>query len=303
MRIIRLMNRVFSAIHRHLSVLLIVILIIFNTGCTEEVAKAIIVRGYMEELVKRWAPIHTQDVDQDGEWSLSGRSDFITAVDFDGDWNTANNWENIPARFGYKAVAHGYYSIVLTETHAFIIYAFYHPRDWDTSGFKPGAHENDMEGLLEIIELPGRLGSDDFPYSEHGALKAIVTVYHCDFISYNNRELPETERYQQNDESIDGNIRFMSFSGVDHPRTAQEANGHGLKAWPDVQIEGDDGIVYYPTFGTASEPAGPNDRNAQYMLVDIFQEEGLWERDLCLFRNLLWRYARRERSPCTLEMG
>src|SRR6185312_6433201 len=62
--------------------------------------------------------------------------------------------------------------------------------------------------------------------------------------------------------------------GLSHPVTAQEARGHGLKAWPQYAINGD-GIVYYPA--TSGEvPSGNDDRDVRYQLVDIFAPGGLW---------------------------
>jgi len=250
-------------------------------GCGDRpgaLVRGILVTRYIDSLVERWAPVHHQDVDTDGTWSLSGGSDFITAIDFDGDWNTADNWETIPSSFGHEAVAHAYYSVVLTESHAFIVYSFYHPRDWDDMGIGAASHENDVEGLLAVVELPGRVGSVGFDYGDMGELKAIVTVFHHDFYSYNNRIVPSAEQFRARDEDIDGEIHFEEYDGDKHPVTAQEAEGHGLKAWPQVRIEGGDGIVYYPVASGAQEPEGPNDRHAEYNLVDVFAEDGLWER-------------------------
>jgi len=257
----------------------LILLLLFNgSSCNNVPAKAILVQGYMDELALRWAPIHRQDVDPTGTWSLNGRSDYITAIDFDGDWSTLNNWENIAPRFGQSAIGCSYYSITLTETHAFIIYAFYHPRDWNQYGLSADAHENDMEGLLSVVELPGRLGANNFEYANKGILKAIVTVFHMDFYSFNNRDIPTAQRFISHEESIDGRIHFESYNGKSHPVTAQQSGGHGLKAYPAVDIEGGDGIVYKPYSGQPSEPANVNDRNAKYKLINIFAKDGLWDR-------------------------
>jgi hypothetical protein len=247
-------------------------------GCRPDSGQAMLVQAYIKELVLRWAPIHYQDVDPTGTWSLGGRSDFITTVDFDGDWNTANNWENISPDKGYLAVGQAYYSVVLTETHAFIIYAFYHPRDWNRLNIQLDAHENDMEGVLEVVELPGRLGEPGFDYADKGVLKALVTVFHLNFYSYRNTDIPSSDQFEGRDEDIDGKIRFMDWQGGPHPVTAQQAEGHGLKAWPYVDIKGGDGLVYYPAWEGQSEPSGPDDRDNLYGLVDIFKEGGLWDR-------------------------
>ena len=72
-----------------------------------------------------------------------------------------------------------------------------------------------------------------------------------------------------------------------HPVTAQEAKGHGLKAHPQYDIQGGDGIVYYPST-TAETPSSYNDRNVRYALIDIFATGGLWAQraNTSLFANL-----------------
>jgi hypothetical protein len=45
-------------------------------------------------LALRWAPVHRQDTDQTGSQGLGGAADYITNVDYDGDWIGNNNWDN-----------------------------------------------------------------------------------------------------------------------------------------------------------------------------------------------------------------
>lgn len=239
----------------------------------EEISNLILEATFYERLAERWAPVHYQDVDPSGGDALGGRSDYITAIDFDGDWDTQNNWENLEISSN-KAEGHCYYSVVQTSTHWFIIYAFYHPRDWtDAPDFGLDTHENDMEGLLAIIRRPAQSGPNAF-----GELLGIVTVFHLDFYSYISPGSPLTD----GQEDIDGTLEMEDVpdqlnAGLLHPVTAQEAKGHGLKAHPQVQIEGGDGIRYYPSLDVAGEPSHPNDRNVKYKMTYIFEEGGLWD--------------------------
>jgi hypothetical protein len=102
-------------------------------------------------------------------------------------------------------------------------------------------------------------------------LKSAVTVAHTDFFSY----VPSGSNWSANAENIDGTLQMASFNGVSHPVTAQEAKGHGLKARPHYDINGD-GVVYYPSLTTAEVPSGPDDRQVLYKLVDIFEANGMW---------------------------
>ena len=210
-------------------------------------------------LAYRWAPIHYQDVDQTGSHALGGRSDYVTRVNFDGDWNGRNNWDNAG---NFALSAHGYYSVVETSTHWFIVYMFFHPRDW-VDFFFDTEHENDAEGVLFAVARDG---------STYGSLKAAVTVAHSDFYSF----LPSGSGWTAASESLDGTLSLASFDGASHPVTAQQAKGHGLKARPYYDLEGD-GVVYFPSLTLAEVPSTPDDRNVSYRLLDLFEAGGVWE--------------------------
>jgi hypothetical protein len=211
-------------------------------------------------LAKRWAPVHYQDVDVTGSHALSGRSDYIARVDFDGDWVGTNNWDNTGSR---ALSAHAYHSVVETSSHWYIVYTFFHPRDWADSVFDT-EHENDGEGVLLVVARDG---------SEYGKLVGAVTVAHKDFFSY----VPDGSPLGSGGESVDGKLSFANFEGVDHPITAQEAKGHGLKAWPGYDIVGD-GVKYFPSLTTAEEPSSATDSDVRYKLIDLYGSEGLWAR-------------------------
>jgi hypothetical protein len=212
------------------------------------------------EIALRWAPIHYQDVDTTGSHALSGKSDYITRYDFDGNLNGRDNWDNA----GTNTDAAVYYSVLETSTHWYLTYLFFHPRDWIDHPFFETEHENDGEGVLEIVEKDG---------SEYGSLKAAVTVAHSDFYSYK----PSTSGWANGAETIDGTLQLQSspHDTFQHPVTAQERGGHGLKAWPQYNIDGD-GVVYYPSLNVSESPANANDRDVRYRLIDVFADSGLW---------------------------
>ncbi|MCO8270614.1 hypothetical protein M1L60_08385 [Actinoplanes sp. TRM 88003] len=224
------------------------------------------------ELALRWAPIHYQDVDSTGSHALGGKSDFITRYDFDGNLNGRDNWDNT----GKNTAAAAYYSVLETGTHYYLTYFFFHPRDWIDHPFFETEHENDGEGVLEIVEKDG---------SEYGQLKAAVTVAHSDFFSY----APAGSDWTNGGETIDGTLQFKASPHDDfqHPVTAQERGGHGLKAWPQYDINGD-GVVYYPSATVSESPSSSNDRDVRYELIDIFASGGLWAQrnNTNLFANL-----------------
>ncbi|MFY1633265.1 hypothetical protein ACN27F_08275 [Solwaraspora sp. WMMB335] len=222
-------------------------------------AQAVVSRA---ELALRWAPIHHQDVDVTGSHALAGRSDYLTRIDFDGDLNGRNNWDNA-AYPGVSVEAHAYYTVLETSTHWFITYFFFHPRDWIDHPLFETEHENDGEGVLLAVERDG---------STYGVLRAAVTVAHSDFYSY----VPTGSTWSDGRETIDGTLQLQSSprDSVLRPVTAQEAKGHGLKAHPQYRIIGD-GLTYYPST-MAESPEHPDDRDVGYRLIDIFAPGGLW---------------------------
>ncbi|MFC7440768.1 hypothetical protein [Laceyella putida] len=210
------------------------------------------------DLAYRWAPVHYQDTD-----STDADADYLTSVNYDGDWNAKNNWENQDDDVG-RLRADVYYSVVETETHWYIAYSFFHPRDWvDYPDFGLDTHENDMEGVLAIVRKDG---------SVYGKLEGMVTVFHTNFYSFTPSDSPLTN----GEENIDGTLRMVTYDGAPHPTTFQEAKGHGVKAWNGSDFPGGDGVIYYPDRYTGEVPTDGNDRSVKYRLVDTFASEGLW---------------------------
>lgn len=208
-------------------------------------------------LAYHFAPIHYQFVDRTGRNGLGGRADYVTRIDFDGDWNGRNDWENAEHHPLPGAV---YHSVVETKSHWFVVYAFFHPRDWADS-LLDTEHENDCEGVLVVARRDG---------TRFGKLEAAVTLAHSDFYSF----VPAGGRWSAGSESIDGVLEVDARSG-ERPLTTQEAKGHALKAWRSGARF--DGIVYQPSLVAAPQPS-PGEPTATYVLVDLFEPGGVWER-------------------------
>ncbi len=208
------------------------------------------------------APIHYQDTD-----SSNYRADYITRFDYDGNMIATDNWDNLTK---FPLPAHAYYSVVETCTHWFIAYGFFHPRDWTDSNFDQ-EHENDMEGLLNIVRKDG---------TTYGKLEGMVTVAHEDFYSFT----PPGSPLRNGHENIDGTLTLQQYEGSWRPLTVQQAKGHGLKAFPytsDFQGKpNEDGIIYFPSRTQAGVPQSGNDRHVNYLLFDLFAPGGLWQRQL-----------------------
>lgn len=211
------------------------------------------------DVAYHWAPIHHMAVETRGANALGGRADYLARVDFDGDWEGRNNWVNTAT---FDLAPYVYYSVAETSTHWFVLYMFFHPRDW-VRHFFDTEHENDSEGLLLAIRRDG---------SPFGVLRAAVTVAHRHFYSY----VPEGSPWQDGREDIDGTLSLELDEGRFRPVTAQEAQGHGLKAEPHYRIHSR-GVTYYPSLERPREPNEPNQRGVGYALLNVFEPGGLWD--------------------------
>jgi hypothetical protein len=203
------------------------------------------------QLAEYWAPIWWQDTDED-----DFRADFITNIDYDGDWDPLNNWDNMPH---FELKAYIYYWVVETETHWFIGYADYHPRDWSDDITAPwDQHENDMEGCLLVIQKEGR---------HYGQFVLMLTLAHSNLYSYKDYDSTVSDNVCERHEDIDGDVEFDGH----HPHIYVKAEGHAVYGdlrWEREDFPGDNGVVYRYT-GQAKEPQDGNDRNAGYDLLDI----------------------------------
>ncbi len=205
-----------------------------------------------QELTRHYAPVIRQGVASD--------QDFITAVDFDGDWVGNNNWENQPAG---DLAAHVYYSVIETETHWFLFYSLFHPRDYtrDLCAKSAGCHENDMESIQMVVAKDGstELAEVDTPF---GKLLAVETLAHSHIYLY------------AADPSVKGS--FLKVRGSvqlegSHPIVYVETWGHGIYAHRKILVPY---TVVYRVGEQAEVPESLKDDNVSYQLVSIY--DTLW---------------------------
>jgi hypothetical protein len=218
-------------------------------------------------LARHWAPRIYQDTDD--SYAVA---DLITHFNFDGDYNGKNNWENLEGRTSVPAFV--YYAVSETETHFFIHYALFHPRDWH-EWFIAEMHENDLEGLSLAIQKTGGFGT----------LIAMETLAHDEFYQYSSS--PDLE---DGSDAIDGRVRL--YDGT-HPEVFVEAKGHGVYGCDSRcdKAPGGDGIVYKEA-DVAESPLMDHSNYTQefaYKLIAMDadgkhdENQGLWYRryDIC----------------------
>jgi hypothetical protein len=98
-------------------------------------------------LVRRFAPVLAQDTSPEHP-----ERDRPLRVDFDGDWDAENNWASLTSDQALSEPA-VYSSFVLSETHAYLTYTLFFPRDWLSLVCVPYlCHDNDLESMLVVVE-------------------------------------------------------------------------------------------------------------------------------------------------------
>ena len=248
--------------------------------------------AFYRSLAYRWAPIIMQDT------ASSWNADFIGRIDFDGDFRSNNNWNNLP---GAGIAPWLYYDVLETGTHWFIQYHTFHPRDWNnvffgTCGPDPDCHENDTENLVVMVQKDG---------STYGRFRMLQTRAHNDFYQYALPNDGVSNGVGSSAEDLDNDPErgFTLFTdtsvGITDPRPAVyiESKGHGMCDWwdnngpiacshPDDDVPGSDGVMYYPSqTATPSVPPNPEGGNWQnfkspYKLIALWDD--VWVLRSCI---------------------
>ena len=196
--------------------------------------------------------------------SGSGRGDFLAAADYDGDWLGLNNWEHMN---DHPLLATVYYSVQETDTHWFVGYYFYHPRD--DAEIWLDRHENDLEGIMLAV-----------PRNEDGFAQptAMYTQGHGYVPFYFNGNLRMTEGSRQGGGlMLDGDRPVIYIT----PNGTLDNAGHSVESalnHSTYWAVGNSGVRYYHG-GVAQEPASFNgpfeDNPCSYALRSL---DELWQR-------------------------
>lgn len=205
-----------------------------------------------KDLASHYAPVIMQ--------SAADSQDYITAVDFDGDWIGSNNWENQPL-FSLKAVL--YYDVKETDSHFFITYGVFHPRDWFVGGQEAclkvdDCHENDFE-YLQVIGLKND--------KKFGEFLGFSTIAHNDLYIYK-----VDDRLQPAALPI---LKPSRIEASSHPVVWIEAYGHGIFGRPPLATYPAAGLVEYRLGEESQEPQDIYDNRVSYVLVSM---DELWQR-------------------------
>jgi len=211
------------------------------------------------DLAKKFGPLFYQDVDIGAD---NGIGDFITSVNFDGNWKGDDNWNNLD-RFKLRGLpAYVYFSVTSTEEYQYILYVAHHPRDWDDEkltnqqylpGLSAPQHENDTEAVFLIINSSDKV-------------QALCTMAHGRWYNYPVAEgvtvKPGYKDDRQGDDGphFTGNrlIAFMlaeahavyacpiSWTDIQRWDPSTDYFGIGVTRWDIVDFPKGIGITYFP---------------------------------------------------------
>lgn len=202
---------------------------------TAPLVAALIAAAPVSPLARRFAPVVLQEV--------RGRGDYLASLDYDGNWNGRDNWENLE-KFPQRATV--YVSQIETSTHAYLLYVFFHPRDWWRVNVVKRNHENDLDGALVVVDksseprvvLVETTGAGTLArYSSDPGLSA-------DGVAGSVR--------------LEGERPIVKLRAFDHAATAYQGRGLGRES----------GVIYRYR-GEAEVPGGGNERDVSYDLVDV----------------------------------
>ena len=202
-------------------------------------------------LVEYHAPFIAQET-----W-FQPKSDYLARFDADGDWQGDNNWVNAPRA---SSQAYVYYAVIETRTHWFLIYNFFHPRDYSDKCVAGTCHENDNEGMVLTVARDG---------SPLGRAVAMETLAHNKVYSYRG-----DPRVRGNFHDLDGE---MEFHRGHHPVVFVHSGGHGVYGpgrdaaytYEEDRFHSGTGVTYVYK-GVAERPAHPADREVGYELLPIY---------------------------------
>ncbi len=238
-----------------------------------------------ENIARTFAPILMQSVSTNSDFSVSGNADRIAAVNFDGNWNSSDNWENtfLTAPLG-SALPMAYYHVIWTYEFWIITYTFHYPRDYGNGRVgcpNTENHEGDAERVIIVVKRPESSSTDA------GDLKfGVITTRHGS--GYGLSCVNDLTAIADSDPFIGG--------GNTHTIVGSAPGSHALfnnstKAYPKEDGDGLNGgqkwcrpdaesrIRYTPgTVAVKNAIPSSGISNERYTLEDVTIPGGLWDR-------------------------
>ncbi len=210
------------------------------------------------ELARRYAPWIWHETHP-----TLGRQDVPARVDFDGDLRGDDNWDDFPF---YALEPTVYYAVLETETHWFLTYHLFHPRDWAPVRLGLNdTHENDGENLQVVVS------------KESGLPVLLFTQAHFEGEAYARPD----GGFADGDEELRGTFWTVGDDGCardagTHVAVFVESQGHGIYGMGPPR----DGAAFAPdgcdaTFachGLVYRPARPGEAVHEPLAFDVAHE-------------------------------
>ncbi|MCR4317898.1 MAG: hypothetical protein NUW37_16265 [Planctomycetes bacterium] len=233
----------------------------------------------LRDVARHWSPVFAIDVRKPQQ-----RADIPVTVDFDGDMDPVNNWENQPTS---ELIPSVYGTTIETRTHVFLTYTCYYPRDW----FRVrviSEHEHDFERVFVIVEKDA---------TDFGRLILIETHPHGSPRDYSN--VLEIARSNSS----------TGFAVEDHPWIYVHSQGHGsyadaengvevlfesgqmLERWNEAGFPDEDGLILSAA-GEDEEVAEPS--------IEVMETTHEWKYRLVFVEDTEWWDRRDEVGPDAL---
>lgn len=184
-----------------------------------------------------WAPAIENDTSRP-----EYRNDFITRVDFDGDWSALNNWDNrespLPAAV--------YWWAVQTRTHAFLGYGLYRLANQEDP-----PELNEMQGAIVVVRRSPE--TDDQPRPDPGRFETLLIWSHDRYDAFAeldkvpddpelartwNARLKPAGSIRRAKRSATGDVNFLLDRFGVHPVLYSDADAHRLAQGPPARPGG-----------------------------------------------------------------
>jgi hypothetical protein len=189
-----------------------------------------------EALARHWAPGFVQHMS-----TANPERDLPFPVDFDDDWSANNNWQHLKPALREREPS-VYYSAILTETHAYLTFTLFYPRDWIWPVCVDYiCHDNDLEVALLVVTRA----------TERSATELVLV---------------ETKAHN----------RYVALGGGSLARNARpwfevESQGHGMTPLRDARSASENDALRLIPEGFANSGSG---RKRSYSLVSL--RDTLW---------------------------
>jgi len=199
------------------------------------------------EIAARFAPVIAQKL-------AKNESNTLRKVNFDGDWDTANNKDNAKSGDRTPAV---YYDVKESATHYYVTYSFYFATQDVVL-----KRENDMEGVVIVARKGARAGEE---------IEMVITTQSdgSNFKRYASDAARDWELKDLDGDSASrsGEVNFIDEVGHPnydaertHPQLYLTPRGHNVWAYNGRDDENPfgkaDGVVYMPGQAASAPSAG-----------------------------------------------